>query len=350
MLGNTSLASELRRSAAEQLTALAYQEPALLAVMSAPEHLHRVVAAAAAASVALIASAGGQAGTLEGTGLHTEVPGGSGVQAGVLGGAGLGDGRAGAAARTAPGPKEERSAAGGMPLTAGTAGEVQLALACVNLAYVMSCLSPGARRWLTARDGGAALTWRLLPLLLHPLITVRRSAARLAAALVFLEEACKHPAWIHARHAAPGGTEAVAAAAVADQRGASPSAASGGGANTGGGSGVGAGVVGSGVTSGAAASAGARSALLQLPEPFSTSYLMPCKVARLAMDANGVAAAAPGRGPGLPPSKLQGRLGSCIIHLYWRPLPSAAHSQVQGVDPRQERLIAGQAALHCHSK
>lgn len=342
VLGNASLASELRRSAAEQLTALAYQEPALLAVMSAPEHLHRVVAAAAAASEGLTASGGGPGGALEGSGMQMQALGG----AEGLRGAGAGDGRAGARAQGA----DEHGAAGGMPLAAGAAGEVQLALACVNLAYVVACLSPGARRWLTARDGGAALTWRLLPLLLHPLITVRRSAARLTAALVFLEEAGKHPTWLHARHAAPGGTEAVTAAA--DQRGASASAATGGRANTGGGAGVcGAGVAGSGASTGAAASAGARSALLQLPEPFSAAYLMPCKVAWLAMDTGGAAAAAaPGRGPGLPPNKLQGRLGSCVIHLYLRPLLSAAHSQVQGVDPRQKRHIAGKAALHCHRK
>jgi hypothetical protein len=84
-------------------------------------------------------------------------------------------------------------------LTASEAWDVQVTLACMNLIYAIVCVSPSSRLWLVAPQGGQHYLRRLLPLLLHPLITARRSAARMMAAVIFLGEAYKWSKWISSR-------------------------------------------------------------------------------------------------------------------------------------------------------
>ena len=160
MLGNSSLAPELRRSAAEQLLGLAAAtsrgDPRLLEAMTAPR------------AIELIASSAVSELTPKGRPL------------------GRGD--------TMDGGNN-----GGMAPRLGGLLDVQFPLACVNLLYTLCCLSPKCHRWLLAKDGGRPFLGHLLPLLFHPLITARRATARLTAAAFHLGgEADKWSGWSQA--------------------------------------------------------------------------------------------------------------------------------------------------------
>ena len=198
VLGNSSLATELRRSAAEQLSGLAAAsrgESCLLDAMTAPE------------AAALIASSAVSELTLS-----SSKDEGGGRVAGQLGGL----------------------------------LDVQLPLACVNLLYTLCCLSPKLRRWLLAADGGRPRLRQLLPLLLHPLITARRAMARLAAAAVLLGgEADKWSGWSQSR--------ALDSSSDAES------------------------------SRGQAGGSLQPEALLRLPDVFSKGYLLPCRVAWVAV-------------------------------------------------------------------
>lgn len=98
-----------------------------------------------------------------------------------------------------------------------TSLDIQLPVAAANLLYACACASPAARTWLLDQSQSAApaatqqqqqlpggRAWAeggmgglrcVLPLLFHSLLTVRRAAARLLAAVLLRAEADKWEGW-----------------------------------------------------------------------------------------------------------------------------------------------------------
>ena len=130
--------------------------------------------------------------------------------------------------------------------------DIQLPTACINLLYVLSCLVPKCRQWLSAATGGRHL-FRLtvLPMLLHPLISARRAGARATAAVLLGGLADKWSGWASAC--------ATADLALSETESASNSLQQ----------------------------QHHRPALLHLPEVFAAGFLLPCSVTWVAIKARG---------------------------------------------------------------
>ncbi|KAG2489314.1 hypothetical protein HYH03_012146 [Edaphochlamys debaryana] len=155
ILTNAQLALELRRSAAEQLLALAADER-LREALEEEASLRAVLCIAALRDPA------------------TGAPAVSASQAGALAAEGL----------TPPAPDLLSTL------------DVQLPVASINLLYVLVGRSPRARAWLAhERSGLPMLASGVLPLTFHSMVTVRRAVARLLAALCFGCEADRWSGW-----------------------------------------------------------------------------------------------------------------------------------------------------------
>ncbi|KXZ49479.1 hypothetical protein GPECTOR_21g705 [Gonium pectorale] len=147
--------------------------------------------------------------------------------------------------------------------------DVQLPLAAINLLFVLTTCSPRVRAWLSndapwtqqapsapygnaGRSGAELIMGGVLPLVFHSLVTVRRAVARLLASLTFGGEADKWSGWAPSAAAEPRKDHVIPAG--------------------------GAGARQAGVT-GSTSRAGD---VLLLPQPFQRRHCFPCKVSCLA--------------------------------------------------------------------
>ncbi|MEW5306015.1 MAG: hypothetical protein WDW36_008519 [Sanguina aurantia] len=251
ILSNPDLAVELRRSAAEQLLALS-GEPTLLPSLSSPHVLATALRSAAAAaglsslhSPSITSSSNPQD---RGSQPRSDLDLGPDLDPD-------------SSWRFCGGSLSSSLAQGGLEppaLDVLSSLDVQLPMACMNLLYAVAARSVGAREWLMTQ-GSHTLTC-LLPLVFHSLSTVRRSIARMLAAILFGSQAtlpaALHRHSLHTQHggSSDGGTGSSSGGS------ATPSTTH---------------------PSQLKPKAGAGAAILRLPELFRDGHVFPCAVAWL---------------------------------------------------------------------